>query len=315
MLPEIHASSEPYGEASGPLAGLPVAAALGDQQAALFGQTCFAAGEGKCTYGTGSFLLLNTGERLVQSTHGLLTTVGCRIAGRAGDLRPRGVDRGHRRAGAVAPRQARPDLDRRGDRDPGPDRRRQRRRLRGARLLGPLRAPLALRRAGRDRRAHRLHHQGAPGPRGAGGHRLADARGPGGDEQRLRHRPAGAQGGRRDDRRQPADAAARRLHRGPGGAADRRRDRLPGRRLRRRAGGRLLARLRRACGPTGTRPRSGSPAWSPRPGSAATGSGRRRSPAPWSGWTTTTTEICASSSWRRIGPTGRSPLPAECEAA
>jgi glycerol kinase len=80
-LPEIHASSEVYGEASGPLAGLPVAAALGDQQAALFGQTCFAAGEAKCTYGTGSFLLLNTGDRPVRSTHGLLTTVGCRIAG------------------------------------------------------------------------------------------------------------------------------------------------------------------------------------------------------------------------------------------
>ena len=81
MLPEIHASSELYGEASEPLRGLPVAAALGDQQAALFGQTCFAAGEGKCTYGTGSFLLLNTGPRLVESTHGLLTTVACRIAG------------------------------------------------------------------------------------------------------------------------------------------------------------------------------------------------------------------------------------------
>ena len=81
MLPEIHASSEPYGEAGAPLRGLPVAAALGDQQAALFGQTCFAAGEAKCTYGTGSFLLLNTGDRLVESTHGLLTTVGCRIAG------------------------------------------------------------------------------------------------------------------------------------------------------------------------------------------------------------------------------------------
>ena len=81
MLPEIHASSEPYGEAGAPLRGLPVTAALGDQQAALFGQTCFSAGEAKCTYGTGSFLLLNTGERLVDSTHGLLTTVGCRIAG------------------------------------------------------------------------------------------------------------------------------------------------------------------------------------------------------------------------------------------
>ena len=81
MLPEIHASSEVYGEAGAPLRGLPVAAALGDQQAALFGQTCFAAGEGKCTYGTGSFLLLNTGSQLVESTHGLLTTVACRIAG------------------------------------------------------------------------------------------------------------------------------------------------------------------------------------------------------------------------------------------
>jgi glycerol kinase len=59
--------------------------ALGDQQAALFGQTCFAAGEGKCTYGTGSFLLLHTGERQVPSTRGLLTTVGYRI----GDQPPR----------------------------------------------------------------------------------------------------------------------------------------------------------------------------------------------------------------------------------
>lgn len=81
MLPAIQASSQLYGEASGALAGVPVAAALGDQQAALFGQTCFSAGEGKCTYGTGSFLLLNTGTQLVPSTHGLLTTVGCMISG------------------------------------------------------------------------------------------------------------------------------------------------------------------------------------------------------------------------------------------
>ena len=63
MLPEIVASSEVYGEARGALAGVPVASALGDQQAALFGQACFAPGEGKCTYGTGAFLLVNTGER------------------------------------------------------------------------------------------------------------------------------------------------------------------------------------------------------------------------------------------------------------
>ncbi|MFY1675368.1 glycerol kinase GlpK [Plantactinospora sp. WMMB334] len=82
MLPEIRSSAEVYGTATGPLAGVPVAAALGDQQAALFGQTCFHPGEAKCTYGTGSFLLLNTGESPVVSRHGLLTTVGYRIGDR-----------------------------------------------------------------------------------------------------------------------------------------------------------------------------------------------------------------------------------------
>ena len=80
MLPEIRSSAEVYGTATeGPLAGVPVASALGDQQAALFGQTCFEPGEAKCTYGTGSFLLLNTGAEPVVSQHGLLTTVGYRI--------------------------------------------------------------------------------------------------------------------------------------------------------------------------------------------------------------------------------------------
>ena len=79
MLPEILPSSFVYGEAGGDLGGVPVASALGDQQAALFGQTCFAAGEAKCTYGTGSFLLLHTGERPVQSSRGLVTTVAYRI--------------------------------------------------------------------------------------------------------------------------------------------------------------------------------------------------------------------------------------------
>jgi glycerol kinase len=80
MLPEIRSSAEVYGPIGrGPLAGVPLAAALGDQQAALFGQTCFAPGEAKCTYGTGSFLLLNTGTEAVVSQHGLITTVGYRI--------------------------------------------------------------------------------------------------------------------------------------------------------------------------------------------------------------------------------------------
>jgi glycerol kinase len=84
MLPEIGSSAEVYGEAGGPLAGLPIAGAVGDQHAALVGQTCFARGEGKCTYGTGSFMLLNTGDRPVASANGLLTTVGYKI----GDMAP-----------------------------------------------------------------------------------------------------------------------------------------------------------------------------------------------------------------------------------
>ncbi len=84
MLPEILPSSYVYGEAGGFLGGVPVAGALGDQQAALFGQTCFHTGEAKCTYGTGSFLLLHTGDRPVPSERGLVTTVAYQI----GDAAP-----------------------------------------------------------------------------------------------------------------------------------------------------------------------------------------------------------------------------------
>jgi glycerol kinase len=79
MLPAIKASSETYGTATGALAGIPVSGDLGDQQAALFGQTCFSAGEAKNTYGTGCFMLLNTGNKPVQSKNGLLTTLGYKI--------------------------------------------------------------------------------------------------------------------------------------------------------------------------------------------------------------------------------------------
>jgi glycerol kinase len=80
MLPEIRPSSDPahYGHtlANGPLGGsVPVCGDLGDQQAALFGQTCYAPGEAKNTYGTGCFMLLNTGPDAVPSQNGLLTTV------------------------------------------------------------------------------------------------------------------------------------------------------------------------------------------------------------------------------------------------
>jgi glycerol kinase len=79
MLPEIRASSEVYGDAKGDLEGISVAGDLGDQQAALFGQTCFSLGEAKNTYGTGNFLLLNTGNEIVQSKSGLITGVGYKI--------------------------------------------------------------------------------------------------------------------------------------------------------------------------------------------------------------------------------------------
>jgi len=79
MLPQIRSSSQVYGDATGTLAGIPVAGDLGDQQAALFGQTCFSVGEAKNTYGTGNFLLLNTGTSPVPSNSGLITGLGYKI--------------------------------------------------------------------------------------------------------------------------------------------------------------------------------------------------------------------------------------------
>jgi glycerol kinase len=85
MLPEIKSSSEVYGECRpGILKGTPVAGILGDQQAATFGQVCFEVGTAKNTYGTGNFMLLNTGEEQIPSENGLLTTVCYKI----GDNKP-----------------------------------------------------------------------------------------------------------------------------------------------------------------------------------------------------------------------------------
>jgi glycerol kinase len=78
-LPGIRSSSEVYAVAQGPLAGVPVAGILGDQQAALFGQACLSPGDAKNTYGTGCFMLMNTGEKPYASTHGLLTTLAYKL--------------------------------------------------------------------------------------------------------------------------------------------------------------------------------------------------------------------------------------------
>lgn len=79
LLPEIRSSSEIYGSGQGILEGIPIAGDLGDQQAALFGQACFTQGEAKNTYGTGCFLLMNTGHQIRSSAHGLLTTVAYQL--------------------------------------------------------------------------------------------------------------------------------------------------------------------------------------------------------------------------------------------
>jgi glycerol kinase len=82
ILPQIRTSSEVYGGATlDAIAGVPVAGILGDQQAALVGQTCFEAGQAKNTYGTGCFLLMNTGRQIVQSRHGLVSTVAFQFKG------------------------------------------------------------------------------------------------------------------------------------------------------------------------------------------------------------------------------------------
>jgi len=78
-LPAIRSSSEVYGTATGVLEGVPLSGILGDQQAALFGQACLKPGEAKNTYGTGCFMLMNTGEKPFPSTCGLLTTLGYKL--------------------------------------------------------------------------------------------------------------------------------------------------------------------------------------------------------------------------------------------
>jgi glycerol kinase len=75
VLPEIRPSGEVYGTCVGPLAGVPIAGAIGDQQAALFGQTCFSPGDAKCTYGTGAFLLVNAGSERPRPERTVLPTV------------------------------------------------------------------------------------------------------------------------------------------------------------------------------------------------------------------------------------------------
>ena len=82
ILPEVRSNSEVYGYANFMGRKIPVAGMAGDQQAALFGQGCFAVGDAKSTYGTGCFLLMNTGDRVVESQNGLLSTIASQVGGK-----------------------------------------------------------------------------------------------------------------------------------------------------------------------------------------------------------------------------------------
>ena len=251
MLPEIKPSAtpEPYGAttAQGPFGGeLPVTGMLGDQQAAMVGQVCFAAGEAKNTYGTGNFLLLNTGTDIVRSASGLLTTVcfkfgaepavfalegSIAVTGAAVQwLRDQlGIITGAAQSETLAAQVTDTDgvLFRAG-------------------LLRPVRAVLAGRRTRRDRRPVPVPHQRALGPRDAGGHRLSDQGRGRGDGAGFRGPARGAQGGRRGDRQRASHAVAGRHSGRAGQPSGGGRDHRARRRLRGRAGRRVLAGHERA---------------------------------------------------------------------
>ena len=250
MLPRILPSStpEPYGMTSprGPFGGqLPITGALGDQQAATVGQVCLAPGEAKNTYGTGNFLLLNTGTDIVRSKSGLLTTVCFKFGAEPatfaleGSIAVTGAavqwlrDQLGIISGAAQSEALAGQVD-----DTG-----------GVYFVpafsGVVRAVLAGRRARRDRRAVQVPHQRAPGPRHPGGHRLPDQGCGRGDGARFRRAPGGAQGGRRGDRQRPVHAAAGRHPRRAGEPPGGRRDHRARSRLRGRAGHRVLAGRRR----------------------------------------------------------------------
>jgi len=151
-------------------AGVPIAGIAGDQQAALFGQACYAVGSAKNTYGTGCFVLLNTGETPVASGHGLLTTLAWRIAGRTsyaleGSVFIAGAAVQWLRDGLGLVRQA-------AEPRRWPSRCPTRAACTSSGVRGAGRAVLGPVRARHHRGRHARHHARAPGARHAGSHRL-----------------------------------------------------------------------------------------------------------------------------------------------
>ena len=251
MLPQIRPSSvpEPYGTTApdGPFGGeLPVTGILGDQQAATVGQVCFAPGEAKNTYGTGNFLLLNTGTDIVRSKAGLLTTVAFKfgadpaVYALEGSIAVTGsaVQWLRDQLGIISAASDSEVLAAQVDDTEG---------CYFVPAFSGLFAPYWRADArGADRRPVPLPHRRAPGPRHPGGHLLPEPGRGRGDGTGLGRPPGGAQGGRRGDRQRPGHAAAGRYPRRPGEPPGRGRDHRPRRRLRGRPGHRLLAGHRRA---------------------------------------------------------------------
>jgi glycerol kinase len=229
MLPEICASSERTGfgrtRPDGPFGGVvAIAGDLGDQQAATVGQVCFHPGEAKNTYGTGNFMLLNTGRTAVPSKAGLLTTAAYRLTAETiyaleGSIAVTGS----------AVQWLRDQLG-----------------IIGAASEIETLAVLAFRCARRDRGPLAVQHQGASRARDARSDLLSDARGTRRDDRRFRCLARPVESGWRGDGERYADAASGRHPRRPRRSPDCRRDNGARRRLRRRTCGRLLDRSRRS---------------------------------------------------------------------
>ena len=258
MLPEIKSSSMVYANATGALDGIPVAGILGDQQAAVFGQTCFSVGEAKNTYGTGNFLLLNTGTEAVQSKNGLLTTVGYKI----GDQ-----DAVYCLEGAIAVTGSLVQWlrDNLGMFNSAPEIEALARTVddNGGSYFVPAFSGLFAPYWRSDARGaivgpHAVRQQGPHRPRGARGHGLPDQGSRGRDECRLRRCAQVAQGGRRHGAEQPAHAVPGRHPGRAGDPAGGCGDDLAGSCLCRRACGWLLGRDRGSAQELGEGSRVGS---------------------------------------------------------
>ena len=243
VLPEIRPSTGTFGdifpEGTGK-AAVPLTAVLGDQHAAMIGQVCLRPGEAKNTYGTGNFLLVNTGSEIVRSKNGLLSTLCYQMEGRPAGLCAGGVGSRDGCGRAMAPGPARRYKQRLRGRDPGRGRRRLRWCLFRPGLLRSFRPVLALGRPRHDRGPDTCQHQGPLGPGHPRSHLFSNPGRGTGHGGRPRAQPGDLEGGRRGHRQRALHAGAGRHSGRAGLPASDRRDHRPGGRLRRRLCGRLL---------------------------------------------------------------------------